>query len=578
MSGAMESIFRIIQTNAESVITRNGEHSHGSLFIRYLGHAGFLVETRNMVLLMDPWLSPSGAFDSAWFQLPRNHHMAALVQEVMSDNTRERFVYISHEHKDHFDPQFLESLVTRNFTFIIPRFRNDSLTALVTEIGAKEVISCTNEQSVSLPGGSITLYIDDTEINRDSAALVRIGKTSFLDLNDCKIFDELPRIMKVQEPIDVFSCQFSGASWHPTCYSYFREEYESLSRKRYLAKFESVARAILTIEPKLYIPSAGPACFLDPELLDINFQAVNIFPRAPRFMEYLSKRLRQHPVRVAELMPGDTVDVENMNVDLCGSERISESNFETYVRQYAAIYADVFHERRRAAQPELKQITLHRLVGVLQNKLDKFRLADRVTHTLYVSLDGMDEKVRVDFQRGTVDLVTEMNSEFSYCFSASAGEIARVLDDKISWGDFLLTFRFKMCRDPDIYQTLVHGFLVVDADDLDAFCAKVLALENNTERIQVSAGGATYAVNRYCPHSGADLSAASVEDERYLVCPRHGWRFDLEKEGKCLTNNTSVKAICLEDCIGEWSGGSLPEQLVIIQGHEPEPVESPLGD
>jgi UDP-MurNAc hydroxylase len=543
--------------------------SAAGLYIHYLGHAGFLLETSRMVLLMDPWLSPSGAFDSAWFQFPRNHHMAAFVQEAMSDTGRDRFVYISHEHKDHFDPRFLRSLATRDFTFVIPRFRRDSLSNLLEEIGATEIISCGNGQSVELPDGSITLYTDDTEINRDSAALVRAGDTSFLDLNDCKIFDELPGIMKAQTKIDVFSCQFSGATWHPTCYDYARDEYEKLAKKRYLAKFESVARAILTVRPQLYIPSAGPACFLDPELMHLNFEAINIFPRATRFVDYLSKRLRQEPIQVAELMPGDGVDVPRLRIDLQGSERVTEENFESYIRSYAASYTSLFAERRRTARCEEVEKTIDRLAFVLRDKLEKFQLAERVTHTLYVSLENTDEKVRVDFQRRRVDVVTEMDPEFSYCFSSRAGEIARVLDGKISWGDFLLTLRFRMSRNPDVYQTLVHGFLVLDAEDLDPFCAKVLGLESNDEQIQVEAGGVTYLINRLCPHSGADLQFAAIEEERYLVCPRHAWRFDLEREGACLTNQTSIRAICLEDCIGEWSGAPEAERLVSIQTNDP---------
>jgi UDP-MurNAc hydroxylase len=140
----------------------------------------------------------------------------------------------------------------------------------------------------------------------------------------------------------------------------------------------------------------------------------------------------------------------------------------------------------------------------------------------------------------------------------------RFLDGKISWGDFLLTLRFRMIRNPDVCQTLVHGFLVLDAEDLDPFCTKVLGLENNDEQIQVEAGGVTYLINRFGPHSGADLQSAAIEENRYLVCPRHAWRFDLQREGACLPNQTSIKAVCLEDCIGEWSGAPEAERLVSI--------------
>lgn len=30
-------------------------------------------------MVMDPWLSAHGAFDSAWFQFPCNHHVADFV-------------------------------------------------------------------------------------------------------------------------------------------------------------------------------------------------------------------------------------------------------------------------------------------------------------------------------------------------------------------------------------------------------------------------------------------------------------------------------------------------------------------
>lgn len=38
--------------------------------ITYLGHAGFCVETSRSIVVRDPWVSPTGAFDSAWYQFP----------------------------------------------------------------------------------------------------------------------------------------------------------------------------------------------------------------------------------------------------------------------------------------------------------------------------------------------------------------------------------------------------------------------------------------------------------------------------------------------------------------------------
>jgi len=43
--------------------------------------------------------------------------------------------------------------------------------------------------------------------------------------------------------------------------------------------------------------------------------------------------------------------------------------------------------------------------------------------------------------------------------------------------------------------------------------------------------GRVYAVNDACPHDGGPLSSGFVEGSS-LVCPRHGWEFDLSS-GQC---------------------------------------------
>ena len=77
--------------------------------IEFIGHAGFMVTEGAVTLLMDPWLNDKGAFDSAWFQFPCNHHYFELIREKMAAD-KHNYVYISHEHKDHFDPIFLAAI------------------------------------------------------------------------------------------------------------------------------------------------------------------------------------------------------------------------------------------------------------------------------------------------------------------------------------------------------------------------------------------------------------------------------------------------------------------------------------
>ncbi|HZI11357.1 MAG TPA: Rieske 2Fe-2S domain-containing protein [Myxococcus sp.] len=511
--------------------------------ITFLGHAGFAVETAGAIVVMDPWLSPRGAFDSAWMQLPRNHHLAPLVREKLETPGKERFLYISHEHKDHFDPEFLATLERRDFTVLVPRFHRSELQDVFAKYGCKRVIACEDGREVPIKGGYIKLFVSEQGTNRDSAVMVRGDNQCFLNLNDCKLHDRMARIVSEEGPIDVFSAQFSGAIWHPTCYEYAPETYAAISLKKRDSKFEAVARAMEQVQPRAYLSSAGPACFLDPALFHLNFEKVNIFPNATQLFTYLKGRLPRATTRYLEPMPGDVLDVKTLEFTTLAPERVTPENFEEYLRTYAEQSAAVFRERRRnILRAEVEEIH-ERLRVELQRKLDLLDLHERVGMPLYVELTELPGRLlRVDFKGRRVDVVPEVREQVRYTMKTRAADIVRVLDRKLTWEDFLLSFRLRLSRNPDVYEPVLHGFLGVEIEDMREFCEGLRATEAQRERTVVDAGGQRFSVQRFCPHQGADLSEGWVEEGRYLVCPRHRWQFDLKEGGRCTLNSSTLCA------------------------------------
>jgi len=295
--------------------------------ITYLGHAGFCVENENVIIIMDPWLSKFGAFDSAWFQFPSNHHLAPFVIDMLNTPAKTKYVYISHEHKDHFDHDFLSSIDTDDFTFIIGDFRRTVLKDLISKYNSNGLSACKDKEIVKIPGGFIQLFLDDTELNRDSAILVKLDNKLFLNYNDCKKLDEIHNIRTEHGNINVFACQYSGATWHPTCYEYEEREYEIISLKKSINKFETVAKAIEAAKPEIYLPSAGPPCFLDPILYEKNFEKVNIFPHSGKIINYLNKRLKIVKPVIPDIMPCDSIDVETGKFDFKAKDRLNNENF-----------------------------------------------------------------------------------------------------------------------------------------------------------------------------------------------------------------------------------------------------------
>ena len=67
----------------------------------FYGHNCFVFNHDDTILITDPWFSKSGAFFGSWFQWPINHDfLDILIKKTLNKNV---FIYLSHEHQDHFD-------------------------------------------------------------------------------------------------------------------------------------------------------------------------------------------------------------------------------------------------------------------------------------------------------------------------------------------------------------------------------------------------------------------------------------------------------------------------------------------
>jgi UDP-MurNAc hydroxylase len=247
-------------------------------------------------------------------------------------------------------------------------------------------------------------------------------------------------------------------------------------------------------------------------------------------------------------MPGDVIRADSGELQASGEERVSEETFHSYICEYAKRYGSYFADSRpRHSERELDAM-LEKLRIELQRKLATFILRERVRVPLYFGFcDSTEEMLRIDFQDNRVDRVPEIRDQDYYSLRAPAWQIARILNRAITWEEFALTFRMRLNRRPDVYQTLIQGFLLMEPEDMNWFCAKLLEIEERQKRIIIEAEGTRYSIDRYCPHQGGDLSQGWLADGRLWTCPRHRWQFALDKDGRCLTSNGSIHAVCLEN-------------------------------
>ncbi|WP_256090521.1 MBL fold metallo-hydrolase, partial [Actinacidiphila rubida] len=85
-----------------------------------LGHAGLFIETAGGSVLCDPWVSP--AFFGSWFPFPDNSDLDWDGYGRSAD-----YLYVSHLHRDHFDPVVLRRHVRKEATVLLPDFPTDEL-------------------------------------------------------------------------------------------------------------------------------------------------------------------------------------------------------------------------------------------------------------------------------------------------------------------------------------------------------------------------------------------------------------------------------------------------------------------
>ena len=513
--------------------------------IKFLGHAGFLVENEKQIMLLDPWLSPNGTFCKSWYQFPKNHHLFEIVENMFSDSKKNKYIYISHEHKDHLDLDFLNHIKNQNFKFIIPNYRSDALRKELRKIKNNEIIEFKDEEDRHIDGFNISIFIDDTGINRDSAILINDGAYTFLNMNDCKIYERSDRLLSKYKKIDFAAIQFSGATWYPVCYDFDISEKNKLFKNKRDVKFNLVKNFLDELKPSCYLPSAGPPCFLSEDLKDINFYAPTQFPDKEQFIDFLNKSNIE--IQILSMEPGDVFSSKNNKVVNPHAVPIKASNNRDYIDKYCLDHHEDFSSDGIDFENLLKKLFLENY-----NKMREFKNKDiQEPFNLYFLIKEYKQKViEVNFNDKKVKIVPSnklINMNEYYKISAPGWLYKKIVDKDITWTDFSLTFRARISRKPNIYSSFIQGFILSEIEDLIYLSEMMDDSQNKKERVTVSDSDCSYMVDRYCPHMGADLKNVKISGNKFIVCPRHGWEFDLKNKGDCKNaHNSTINSVKIE--------------------------------
>ncbi len=100
--------------------------------LTFLGHAGWHIRTRGGSVLCDPWFTP--AYFGSWFPFPRNDGLDPAELGAVD------YLYVSHLHRDHFDPAWLARNVSKRARVLLPEFGVDLLARELGALGFRDFV------------------------------------------------------------------------------------------------------------------------------------------------------------------------------------------------------------------------------------------------------------------------------------------------------------------------------------------------------------------------------------------------------------------------------------------------------
>jgi UDP-MurNAc hydroxylase len=498
-----------------------------------IGHAGILVESAHGSILCDPWFVP--AFLGSWFPFPRNDRLA---DDLRARIERADYLYVSHLHGDHLDEPWLRDHLRRDVAVLLPGYPTRELERTMRRLGFTNLIRTIDGEELDLGGLTVAIHVETSITDGpggDSALVVSDGTARLVDQNDCRTTDL--DALRAHGPVDLHWLQYSGAIWYPMVYDVPAGELAPLVRAKVESQLARAMRYVEAVGARAVVPSAGPPCFLDPELFGLNVitgDEASIFVDQRVFLG----RLAGSGHRGILAVPGTTISLTESGIHVAhpdsdeAAQRIFTAKAE-HLREYQADWLAWIGELK-AGWTKHEDLDLVATLRAWWEPLLAMAPTLRAAVGAACLLRAGDLDVLIDFPAGEVRPYAGERYRFRFEIDRTLVESV-VADRAVDWSNSLfLSCRFRAWRDGEFNEWVYNFFKSLSVERMrrtEAEAVRRLAPPTETEP-DIELGD--YVVQRRCPHRNADLAVFGEVEGCVLTCTLHGWRFDLDT-GRCLT-------------------------------------------
>ena len=497
-----------------------------------IGHAGFVIDTTGGSILCDPWFTPT--YFGSWYPFPRNDELdLALV-------ARPDYLYVSHAHRDHLDPEFLAQHVSKDATVLLPDFGVNILEGALRDAGFTKFLKTQNEVVHELEGGLKILIksLAAPHVGPMGDSLLIVADETAVVLNQNDAHPEDLEIASTFGPVDAHLLQYSGAIWYPMVYELGADdEADAIDVKRQ----RQTARAIDYVEmvnARHVVPSAGPPCFLDEELFhlnDLEGEADSIFPDAFAFLSEFAAAGHEEG---RLLVPGSTLKVGGGQDGTAVHAASEEHPFAAFLDKRA--YLERYQSDMRStieAQHRSWPTDTTDLLSVMKAWLEPILLIAKHTRRgigAPVMLTA-DDGLQIVIDMGTAEVrAPKPNEECPFRFatrrSLLESSVRRRVED---WcNELFLSCRFTAYRAGKYNEFLYTFFKSLSVERMRYAESFYEAQLGDDEVTWAEVDG--WVVERSCPHQAAALVRFGSVCDNVLTCGLHGWEYELPS-GNCIT-------------------------------------------
>jgi UDP-MurNAc hydroxylase len=495
--------------------------------ITFLGHVGMFVQTRFGSVLCDPWFTP--AYFGSWFPFPRNDTLDVRPFEAPD------YLYISHLHRDHFDPDWLAAHVDKSAKVLLPDFRVPYLERALRDVGFENFVHCPHGERLDLGGLEVVILAQNAPADGplgDSALVIGDGETRILNQNDARPGSAAE--LRASGPYDAQFVQFSGAIWFPVAYSFPPDVMADLARAKRANGMDRARQYIEWVDAPHVFPCAGPPAFLDDELFalnDLDGDDANIFPDQLVFLgELADLGFRSGhlivPGSVIELHGGDCTVVHP------SPESISEpfADKREYLDRYRSDYEEWLGRERAKWSTGTRD-----LVTELRVWFEPLLARAPITSSGIggtVVLDVGAGSVAIDFVAGEVREWTGEAAIYRVELDRRLVEACLERHEEDWVNSLFLSARFVAHRDGPFNEYVMTFFKSLSPDRIDFVEQCYREVRDDRDEWFERDG---WKIERFCPHRQADLVEFAEIEGTTLTCALHHWEFDLET-GACRTS------------------------------------------